>query len=200
MGRVLIGCEESGKVRDAFAELGHDAWSNDLIPSRHGGKHLQMDVVDAIFDHGPWDLIILHPPCTALAVSGNSTYGKGMPKHHERIGSVIWTRELFRMAKSQCKHVALENPVGVLGEIDGVKPVYIHPWQFGHMEQKKTGLWLHGLPPLHPTVNVYEAMMSLPKNVRQRLHYLPPSPTRAMQRSETYLGIAYAMSNQWGKL
>lgn len=196
--RVLVGCEESGVVRDAFAKLGHDAWSNDLIPARNGGKHLQMDVMKAIYEQ-PWDIIILHPDCTALTVAGNSTYGTGMPKNAQRHDAIIWTKMLFREACSVAKiGVALENPVGVLGTMGGVAATYIHPWQFGHSEQKKTCLWLKGLPPLIPTNNVYEEMMKLPKCKRERNHYMSPGPNRKRDRSETYQGIANAMAEQWG--
>jgi len=197
--RVLVGCEESGVVRDAFAARGHDAWSNDLIPARNGGKHLQKDVMMAIVEDGPWDIIILHPECTKIAVSGNSTYGRGMPKHAERQIAIDWTIALFDLACSNASiGVCLENPVGVLPKGIMPGPLYIHPWQFGHLEQKKTGLWLYSLPPLKPTNNVYESMMKLPKNKRERLHYMPPGPNRKRDRSETFKGIAEAMAAQWG--
>lgn len=123
--RVLVGCEESGKVRDAFAKLGHDAWSNDLIPARNGGQHLQMCVRKAIQEHGPWDIIILHPDCTKMAVSGNRWWA-GTPERDE---AVAWTVETWKMAKKAAiVGCAMENPVSVLWkEID--EPVqYIHPW------------------------------------------------------------------------
>lgn len=174
--RVLVACESSGKVREAFRALGHDAWSNDILPADDGSEfHIQEDCWDVIKgrklgtymgveffdlstadkesvnegvieeDREPWDLIIMHPPCTALAVSGNRWYGKGMPKHQERIESIKWTAALFNTAKEYAPRVAMENPVGVIPI-----PVtqYIQPWQFGHGETKKTGLWLHGLPKL----------------------------------------------------
>lgn len=186
-------------MRDAFAALGHDAWSNDLIPARNGGQHLQMCVKEAI-RQGEWDIIILHPPCTALAVSGNSTYGTGMKKNHERKKALEWTADLWRLAFMYCPRIALENPVGVLHEVLGKPTQYIQPYQFGHLEQKKTGLWLYGLSALTPTNNVYEEMMKLPKNQRERMHYLPPSPDRAKIRSETYSGVAKAMAEQWSKI
>lgn len=191
--KVLIGCEESGTVREAFRRRGHDAWSNDLIPARDGSQyHLQMDVMEAI--HGyPWDIIILHPPCTALAVSGNRWYGQGMPRHGERIAARAWTRVLWHDAKRVARiGVCLENPVGVLTWYLGVKPQYIQPWQFGHGETKKTGLWLHNLPPLVPT--------DIVEGREQRIWKMPPSETRARDRSTTYRGIAEAMAEQWGAL
>jgi hypothetical protein len=145
-----------------------------------------------------WDIIIMHPPCTALAVSGNAHYGKGMAKHNERLNSIQWTIKLFELAKQHAAvGVAMENPVGVL-PIKATQ--YIQPYMFGHTEQKKTGLWLHGLPPLVETNNVYNAMMLLPRNQRERLHFLSPTLDRWKIRSTTYQGIADAMANQWGEL
>lgn len=199
--RVLVGCEESGKVRDAFAARGHDAWSCDLIPSRNGGNHLQKCVKKAIAEDGIWDIIILHPDCTKLAVSGNSTYGTGMGRNHERFEAIEWTVDLFNLAiKNALVGVCMENPVGVLPKDRLPKPQYIHPHKFGHMEQKKTGLWLHNLPMLKGTSDVTEAMMLLPRNERERNHYMAPRKNRKRDRSETYQGIADAMAEQWGGL
>jgi len=194
--KVLVGCEYSGVVREAFRKLGHEAWSCDLLPADDDSEwHIQGDVQEAITSR-QWDLIILHPPCTALAVSGNSTYGEGKAKHSKRLEAMTWTHELWELAKAHSKRVALENPVGVLSGVLG-KPSYVNPWEHGHPEQKKTGLWLHNLKPLTPTNNVYDAMMKLPVQERQRLHYLPPSPDRWKIRSTTYKGIANAMAEQW---
>lgn len=197
--RVLVACEYSGRVRQAFRDRGHDAWSCDLLESDDGSAyHVQGDCVPVI-EQG-WDIIIMHPPCTALTVAGNSTYGEGKPKYSERLASVKWTVELWNLAIRHAHvGVAMENPVGVLPRLGGLRPAqYVQPWMFGHMEQKKTGLWLHGLPPLVETNNVYEAMMRLPKNERERLHYLPPSPDRWKIRSTTFQGIADAMAQRWG--
>ena len=184
--KVLVACEYSGKVREAFRAKGHDTWSNDLLPADDiSPHHIQGDCIEVI--KRGWDLIIMHPPCTALAVSGNRWYGKGMPKHAERIESIEWTIALWELAKQHAPKVAMENPVGVLP----IKPAqYIQPWQFGHGETKKTGLWLHNLPPLEPTdvVDGREA----------RIHRLPPSEDRWKIRSETFPGIALAMADQWG--
>lgn len=188
--KVLVACEFSGKVREAFRKLGHDAWSNDLLPADDGSEfHIQDDCMEAIKSR-QWDLIIMHPPCTALAVSGNRWYGKGMPKHNERLESIKWTLDLWELAKSHARiGVAMENPVGVLP----MKPTqYIQPWQFGHGETKKTGLWLHNLPPLKPT-NIVEGR-------EQRIWRLPPSADRWKIRSETFQGIADAFADQWGAL
>lgn len=194
---ILILCEFSGNVRDAFTAKGHNAWSCDLLPSDKPGNHYQMDCFDAI-DKQDWDIIIAHPPCTALAVSGNAWYGEGQPKYQERLNAVQWTSELWNKCISRAKSVCFENPVGVLPRLGGFpKPHYVQPYQFGHTEQKKTGLFLHNLPPLTDTHNVYDEMMELPKNIRQRMHHLPPSPDRWKIRSMTYQGIADAMSTQW---
>lgn len=199
--KVLVLCEYSARVRDAFVALGHDAWSCDLLETDgNPNRHLKMDCFDAI-DKGEWDLIIAHPPCTALAVSGNAWYGEGQAKYSERLYSCKWTRRLWDKCLSSAKHVCFENPVGVLPRLAGFpKPTYIHPWQFGHAEQKKTGLFLHNLPPLIAEDDVYSQMMSLPKRERERLHYLPPSKDRWKIRSTTYQGIANAMARQWGSL
>lgn len=195
--RVLIACEYSGTVREAFRRLGHDAWSCDLLQSDDNSPyHIQGDCTPVIKQG--WDIIIMHPPCTALAVSGNAHYGTGMAKHNERLNSIQWTIKLFELAKQHAAvGVAMENPVGVL-PIKATQ--YIQPYMFGHTEQKKTGLWLHGLPPLVETNNVYNVMMLLPRKQRERLHFLSPSLDRWKIRSTTYQGIADAMANQWGAL
>jgi len=195
--RVLVACEYSGRVRDAFIAKGHDAISCDLLPTDAPGPHYQGDVFDMLGQE--WDLIIAHPPCTALTVAGNSTYGEGQPKYQDRLDSVAWTVCLWNKCKSVSPRVCFENPVGVLPRLGGMpKPRYVQPHQFGHLEQKKTGLFLHGLEPLMPENDVYDEMMKLPKNQRERLHYLPPSPDRWKIRSTTFQGIANAMANQWG--
>lgn len=199
---VLIACEYSGIVRDAFLKRGHNAISCDLLPTDKVGPHYQGDVYDALANIGlKWDLIIAHPPCTALAVSGNAWYGEGQPKYQSRLDSVEWTKRLWERCKKEAKYVCFENPVGVLPRLGGFpKPSYVQPWQFGHPEQKKTGLFLHNLPKLTPTNNVQEEMLLLPDNERQRLHYLPPSEDRWKIRSTTFQGIADAMAEQWGNL
>lgn len=197
--KVLVGCEYSGVVRDAFASRGHDAISCDLLPSDRPGKHYQGDIMVPLDDY--WDLIIMHPPCTALTVAGNKWYGEGQPKYQERVTSAKWTEHLWKCAKASSQKVCFENPVGVLTRLTSMpKANYVQPYQFGHLEQKKTGLFLHGLPPLFPTDNVYDEMMKLPKRERERLHYLPPSKDRWKIRSTTFQGIADAMALQWGTL
>ena len=198
--KVLIACEYSGAVRDAFIAQGHDAISCDLLPTDAEGPHHQGDVIEYLngFDDGHFDLIIGHPECTKLCVSGNSHYGEGKPKYNQRLASVEWTMNFWGLAKRKAHSVCFENPVGVLHRLGGMpKASYVQPWQFGHPEQKKTGLHLHNLAPLVETNNVYDAMMLLPINERERIHYLPPSPDRWKIRSTTFSGIAAAMAQQW---
>lgn len=203
--RVLVGCEFSGTVRNAFLKRGHAAYSCDLLPTEggHSFNHLKIDVVEAIKRH-PWDLIILHPPCTALGVCGNRTYGRGKEKHLDRLEAVIWTLELWELAKTRAKHVALENPQSVIFPIlrnrTDAHIQYVQPYQFGHTEQKKTGFALHNLPELKETNNVYDEMMKLPKAERERIHHMSPSKDRGKLRSVMYQGIADAMADQWGNV
>ena len=197
--KVLIGCEYSGTVRDAFIRLGHDAISCDLLPTDKEGPHYKGDIFDMLGDR--WDLIIMHPPCTALAVSGNAHYGEGQARYQERLDSVKWTQKLWAECTFASSRICFENPVNVMQRLGGFhKPQYIQPYQFGHLEQKKTGLTLNNLPELEETNNVYDAMMKLPKNERERLHYLPPSKDRWKIRSTTYSGVADAFAVQWGVL
>jgi hypothetical protein len=157
--KVLVACEYSGRVRDAFIAKGHDAMSCDLLPTDAIGPHYQGDVYDMLSQD--WDLIIAHPPCTALTVAGNSTYGEGQPKYAERLNAVEWTVNLWNAMKAASPRVCMENPVGVLRRLGGMhSPQFVQPYQFGHMEQKKTGLFLHGLLPLVETNNVFEAMIT----------------------------------------
>lgn len=198
---VLIACEYSGTVRDAFIARGHEAWSCDLLESDDQSLfHITGDCMP-IIKQG-WDIIIAHPPCTALTVAGNSTYGEGQPKYQSRLDAVRWTVALWEKIKEYPSiGCCMENPVGVLPRMGGIAPSqYVQPYQFGHPESKKTGLWLDRLPNLKPTNDVYEHMMTLPVNERQRLHYLPPSADRWKIRSKTFQGIADAMAQQWGSL
>ena len=200
---VLVACEYSGTVRDAFIELGHTAISCDLLPTDAPGPHHQGDVIEYLngFDDDHFDLIIAHPECTKLCVSGNAWYGEGKEKYHMRLEAVKWTMMFWELCKSKAKRVCFENPVGVLSRLGGmVKASYVQPYQFGHAEQKKTGLHLHNLPQLTDTHNVYDEMMLLPKRERERMHYLSPSPDRWKIRGTTYKGIASAMAEQWGQL
>lgn len=195
--RVLVGCEYSGVVRDAFIAAGHDAISCDILPTDSEGPHYQGDVFDMLNES--WDLIIMHPPCTALAVSGNRHYGEGKDKYSERLESAAWTERLWDACKLVSDKVVFENPVGVLARLTNIpKASYIQPHQFGHPEQKKTGLHLHGVSPLVTSNDVHKEMMKLPISERQRIHYMAPSADRWKLRSTTYTGIAKAMADQWG--
>lgn len=181
--RVLIACEYSGRVRDAFIARGHDAMSCDLLPTDALGPHYQGDVFD--LDWSGYDLVIAHPPCTALCVSGNRHYANA----DARVDAAQFVR---RMWDQPVARLAIENPVGVINRLlpEMPRPQYIQPWMFGHGETKKTGLWLRGLPPLNPT--------SLVDGREQRVWKLPPTADRWKIRSETYQGIADAMAAQWG--
>ena len=137
-----------------------------------------------------WDLIIMHPPCTALSLSGNGTYAKGKAKHNERLEAIVWTVKLWETAKGVSPRVAMENPMSVIfPHIDCDKVQYVHPWEYGHGEQKKTGFALHGLPELKPT--------DIVEGREQRIWKMGPSPDRWKERSKTYSGIAKAIVDQW---
>ena len=198
--KVLVACEYSGVFRDAFTALGHSAMSCDLLPTDVAGAHHEGDVIaflESLPDNS-FDLIIAHPACTALCVAGNSTYGECKPRYVERLAAAKWTESFWELAKRKAPAVAFENPVGVLARLTSLpKASYVQPYQFGHLEQKKTGLHLHGLPPLMTTDDVYDEMMKLPKCKRERLHYLPPSPDRWKLRSTSFKGIAQAAAAQW---
>jgi hypothetical protein len=190
---VLIACEYSGRVRDEFLKLGHEAMSCDLLPTDVAGPHNQGDVRD-VLDY-PWDMMIAHPPCTDLAVSGAAWFAKKRMAGQQQASASFF----MMLAKADIPQIVIENPVCVMSSLWRKPDQTIQPWMFGHMEQKATCLWLKNTPPLAPTNVVKEQMMLLPKNQRERLHYLPPSADRWKLRSETYLGIAQAMANQWGK-
>lgn len=196
--RVLVACEYSGTVRDAFIRAGHDAMSCDLLPTDSPGSHYKGDVFDIINDG--WDLMIAHPPCTYLSNSGVSWLYKQEDRWKNMIDGAVFFRKIF---ESNIPMIAVENPVmhkyakSIIGY---EQSQVIHPWMFGHTEQKATCLWLKNLPLLQPTNDVREEMMKLPKNQRERLHYLPPSEERWKLRSKTYDGIAEAFAKQWGCL
>lgn len=192
--RVLVACEQSGVVRDAFTARGHDAMSCDLLPTEKAGNHYQGDVFDVI-DY-PWDLMIAHPPCTDIAVSGAAWFA-GKKLVGKQQASVAFFMRLIRRSAHIPKR-GFENPVCIMSRLYRKPTQIIQPWMFGHMEQKATCLWLDDLEPLTETNNVYAGMMELPRRERERLHYLPPSPDRSKERSRTYQGIADAMADQWG--
>jgi hypothetical protein len=180
--RVLVACEYSGTVRDAFRARGHDAMSCDLLPTDAPGPHYQGDVCD-VLDDG-WDLMIAHPPCTHLAVSGARWFHL---KLQERADALDFVRLLMG---SPIPRIAVENPVSIISSRIRKPEQIIQPWQFGHGETKATCLWLKGLPKLKPT-NIVDGREA-------RIHRLPPSQDRWKIRSTTYAGIAAAMADQWG--
>jgi len=182
--RVLIACEFSGIVREAFAKRGHDAWSCDLLPSEIEGQHYQGDV-HALLD-GNWDLMIAHPPCTHLAVSGARWFTE---KQHQQMEALKFVLDLMT-----CKipRICIENPVSVISTRIRKPDQIIQPWMFGHPETKATCLWLKNLPKLEPTRIV--------EGREQRVWKESPGPDRWKNRSRTYLGIAEAMAEQWGCL
>jgi hypothetical protein len=184
--RVLIACEYSGVVRDAFLRGGADAMSCDLLPTDTPGPHYQGDVRDVI--HAQWDLMIAHPPCTDLAVSGAAWF-----KEKRLNGSQAQGISFFmELMKADIPMIAIENPVCIMSSLFRKPDQIIQPWQYGHGETKATCLWLKNLPKLIPT-NIVEGR-------EQRIHKMPPSADRWKLRSTTFKGIADAMSEQWGNL
>lgn len=195
---MLVGCEHSGVVRDAFLSLGHTAYSNDILPcDADSTNHIQGDVFEAI-KSATWDLIILHPPCTYITRSGIH-WNKKQPERALKTEETIeWTIELWNAAVKAAPRVALENPIGVLST-RWMKPTQIiQPWMFGHPEQKATCLWEYNLPKLQETKNVKAEMLKLPLKERTRVHYMAPGPDRWKKRSITLQGPAQAMAKQWG--
>lgn len=180
--RVLVACEYSGEVREAFAMLGFDAWSCDILPTEREGKHMQCDVRDIICEG--WDLMIAHPPCTHLAVSGARWF---KDKQNEQREALAFVRLLM---DAPIKHIAIENPISIISSHIRKPDQIIQPWQFGHGETKATCLWLQNLPKLQPT-NIVEGR-------EQRIWKMPPGADRWKERSRTFTGIAKAMAEQWG--
>lgn len=183
---VLIGCEESGVVRDAFIALGHKAISCDLQPTRRPGPHYEGSVFDVI-DY-PWDLAIFHPPCTHTSVSGAKHFEAKWADGRQAAGVAFFMSIVRRAA--HIPMTAMEQPVSIISRLYRKPDQIIQPWQFGHGETKATCLWLRGLDPLRPT-DVVEGREA-------RIHKMPPGPDRARDRSATYQGIADAMAAQWG--
>lgn len=184
--RVLIACEYSGTVRDQFLRGGAEAMSCDLLPTDVPGPHYQGSLFDVI-DY-PWDLLIAHPPCTHLSVSGSRHFeAKRMDGRQQ--AAVSFFMAIVRRS-AHIPKVAIENPVCVMSSLYRKPDQIIQPWQFGHGETKATCLWLKGLPLLKPTEVV--------EGREARIHRMPPSPDRWKERSKTYTGIAAAMADQWG--
>jgi len=181
--RVLVACEFSGIVRNAFVLRGHDAWSCDLLATQSEGQHIQNDVLEVL--HDEWDLMIAHPPCTHLAVSGARWFKYKQKEQREALDFV------HALLDAPIPRIALENPISIISTRIRKPDQIIQPWMFGHGETKATCLWLQNLPLLKPT-NVVEGRES-------RIHKMPPTPDRGKLRSLTYQGIADAMAEQWGK-
>lgn len=182
--KVLVACEFSGAVRESFSALGHYAVSCDLLPSEVPGNHYQGDVRDILFDG--WDLLICHPPCTHLAVSGSRWFKDKKSEQQESLDFVLF------LLSAPIPRIALENPVSIISSKIRKPDQVIHPWQFGHGETKTTCLWLKNLPKLRPT--------NIVSGRENRIWKLPPSADRWKQRSRTFSGIASAMALQWGKV
>jgi hypothetical protein len=183
--RVLVACEFSGVVREAFRKLGHDAWSCDLLPSEIPSPyHIQDDVLNHLNDG--WDLMIGHPSCRRLAVSG-ARWFKDYPLEQQEAAEFF-----MKLVNAPIPCIAVENPISVMSTLYRKPDQIIQPWMFGHGETKATCLWLKNLPKLQPT-NIVEGRVP-------RVHNESPSPNRWKNRSRTYQGIADAMAKQWGCL
>jgi hypothetical protein len=180
--RVLVACEYSGRVRDAFRKRGHDAMSCDLLPTEIPGPHYQGPVENILGDS--WDLMVAHPPCTHLAVSGSRHFHR---KQHEQSEALAFVRLLMN---APIPRWCIENPVSVISSVIRKPDQIIQPWEFGHGETKATCLWLKNLPRLRATEIV--------TGREARVHLMPPGPDRWKERSRTFLGVAEAMGEQWG--
>ena len=186
--RVLVACEFSGAVREAFRRRGHSAYSCDILPAEDGSEyHIQGDVACLLSDpHEKWDLMIAHPPCTHLAVSGARWFKE---KAREQAEALDFVRMLM---DAPIPRIAIENPISVISSKIRKPDQIIQPWQFGHGETKATCLWLKNLPPLVPT--------NIVTGREARVHRMPPGPDRWKERSRTFTGIAEAMADQWGSV
>ena len=180
--KVFVVCEFSGIVRDEFIAKGHDAWSCDLLPSERPGNHTQGNCLDYL--NGGWDLMIAHPPCTHLAVSGARWFKDKRTQQEEALAFVQ------RLMDAPIKKICIENPISIISTRIGKPTQIIQPWMFGHGETKSTCLWLKNLPKLKST-NIVMGRES-------RIHKMPPSKDRWKERSKFYKGIAKAMADQWG--
>lgn len=181
--RVLVACEFSGVVRDAFLAHGHEAMSCDLLPTEAPGPHYQGDVRD-VLDY-PWDLMIAHPPCDHLSISGARWFADKRMDGRQQAGAAF----ALMLARRDIPRICIENPVSVLSSLWRKPDQVLQPHQFGHGETKATCLWLKGLPPLVPTQHV--------EGREARVHRMPPGPDRWKERSRTFTGIAEAMASQW---
>lgn len=182
--RVLVACEYSGRVRDAFRRRGHDAMSCDLLPTEVSGPHYEGPVEDVLCDG--WDLMVAHPPCTHLAVSGSRHFREKIADGRQQ-AALDFVRLLMA---APIERWCIENPVSVISSAIAPPHQIIQPWQFGHGEVKATCLWLKNLPKLRPSRIV--------QGREARVHLMPPSPDRWKERSRTFEGVAEAMGDQWG--
>ena len=183
--RVLVACEYSGRVRNAFRSLGHEAWSCDLLDSEdESTHHIKGDCLEVIRDG--WDLMVAHPPCTHLAVSGSRWFPEKVASGEQKEAIEFF----LALARSPISRIAIENPICIMSSVWRQPDQVVQPWQFGHGETKATCFWLKGLPPLVPTKIV--------QGREPRVHHMPPGPNRWKERSRTYEGIAEAMASQWG--
>ena len=194
--KVLVACEFSGRVRDAFIKKGHDALSCDLLPTDTPGPHYQGDVRDLLYEE--WDLMVAHPPCTYLSNSGVRWLYEKPGRWHDMEEAA----RFFRLQlDADIPKIAVENPImhKYAVEIVGSRQTQtIQPYEYGHPETKRTCLWLKGLPPLVPTDNVKHIMDGLPKRETHKVHHASPGKDRWKNRSLTFQGIADAMADQWG--
>ena len=190
--KVLIACEFSGTVRDAFIKQGHDAWSCDLLPTEVEGPHIQGDVLNILNDG--WDLMIAHPPCMHLATSGARWFKNKEKEQKEALEFVSL------LLNAPINKIALENPISIISSRIRKPDQIVQPWMFGHPEQKSTCLWLKNLPLLKPTNIVDKGEMHVTKSGKKlpKWYNIPPREDRWKMRSKTFEGIAAAMAEQWG--
>ena len=189
--RVLVGCEYSGIVRDAFAVRGHDAWSCDILGTEVQGNHIKGNVLDYL--DMDWQLAVFHPPCTHLSVSGARWFTEGKKPMKLREDALDFVQKLM---DAPIDHICIENPVSVISSHIRQADQTINPYQFGHTEYKKTCLWLKNLPLLKETNNVLKETEQLPDKISKRIWYLGSG--KGHERSKFYTGIASAMAEQWG--
>lgn len=199
--RILIACEQSGVVREAFRRRGWQAWSCDIQPAEDLGPHFSMDALEAIEDLGPWDLMIAHPPCTYLSVSGMHWTTRGLRDPALTEDALAFVQALMN---APIKHIAIENPVSVISTRIRKPDQIIQPWEFGHDASKKTCLWLKNLPKLErtnvvPPSRVVNGKLRWGNQTDSGQNRLSPGPGRAKARARTYEGIAEAMADQWGR-
>jgi hypothetical protein len=191
--KILIACEESQTVCKAFRALGHEAYSCDIqdCSGGHPEWHIKGDAIEEAYS-GKYDMMIAHPPCTHLAVSGARWFKEGVKPMQLQYDAIYF---FMMLVNAPIEKIAVENPVCVMSSKYRKPDQIINPFQFGHAEQKKTCLWLKNLPKLKETDNVYDYMMTLPVKIRTRIHWLGSGKSK--ERSVTYQGIADAMANQW---